>query len=313
MPGQAYVAISRLRTLDGLTLSQNISWYDIKQNSEIKAFANTFNDKAMIDDELDFGKSFYKHLANKDYDNAAKACLEQMIDKMTRGDFRNAALMAKKMFDVMLDDECLKGATMGVPLLKECSMTSNFLNAVLCQYGNRFEEAIGYADLVLARKACLEAMFIKGKALYELGRYIEALGVVSQIREKSVKSDDKVPIDKKQYLFEAKLNQQLGRANMDICKRLCKLCPEYVPAYVWIRKEALSNNLQLQSKEDDKDKALVAAFNNTLVSDADFVRMLSDAKGDSVMYSAFTKKVHKIGEKDEKIDPKQKIELSCAA
>ena len=202
---------------------------------------------------------------------------------------------------------------MGVPLLKECSMTCNFLNAVLCQYSNRHEEAIGYADLVLARKACLEAMFIKGKALFELGRYMEALEVVSQIREKSAKSEDKMPIDKKQYLFEAKLNQQLGRANMDICKRLCKLCPEYVPAYVWIRKEAFGSNLQLQSKEDDKDKELVAAFNNTSMSDADFVKMLSDAKEDSVMYSAFTKKVRKIGEKDEKIDPRQKVELSFAA
>ena len=313
MPGQAYVAISRLRTLEGLTLSQNISWYDIKQNSEIKAFANTFNDTAMIDDELDFGKNLYKHLANNDYDNAAKVCLGQMLDKMSRSDFRNAALMAKKMFDVMLDDECMKGTTMGVPLLKECSMTCNFLNAVLCQYSNRHEEAIGYADLVLARKACLEAMFIKGKALFELGRYMEALEVVSQIREKSAKSEDKMPIDKKQYLFEAKLNQQLGRANMDICKRLCKLCPEYVPAYVWIRKEAFGSNLQLQSKEDDKDKELVAAFNNTSMSDADFVKMLSDAKEDSVMYSAFTKKVRKIGEKDEKIDPRQKVELSFAA
>lgn len=313
MPGQAYVAISRLRTLDGLTLSQNISWYDIKQNSEIKAFANTFNDTAMIDDELDFGKNLYKHLANNDYDNAAKVCLGQMLDKMSRSDFRNAALMAKKMFDVMLDDECMKGTTMGVPLLKECSMTCNFLNAVLCQYSNRYDEAIGYADLVLARKACLEAMFIKGKALYELGRYMEALEVVSQIREISAKSDDKMPIDKKQYLFEAKLNQQLGRANMDICKRLCKLCPEYIQAYVWIRKEAISNNLQLQSKEDDKDIELVTAFNNTSVSEADFVKTLTEAKENIVIYSTFAKKVRRIGEKEEKIDPKQKVELSFAA
>lgn len=313
LSGQAYVAISRLRSLEGLTLSQNISWYDIKQNSEIKAFANTFNDTAMIDDELDFGKNFYKHLANKDYDNAAKACMEQMIDKMTRGDFRNAALMAKKMFDVMLDDDCLKGATLGIPLLKECNMTHNFLNAVLCQYSNRYEEAIGYADLVLSRRVCLEALFIKGKALFALGRYAEALEIVSQIREKSAKSEDKVPIDKKQYLFEAKLNQQLGRANMDICKRLSKLCPEYIPAYVWIRKEAIGNNLQLQSKGDGKDIALVTAFNNISLSDVDFTKALTEAQSDEVAYSVFTKKVRRIGEKEEKIDPRQKVELSFAA
>jgi len=82
---------------------------------------------------------------------------------------------------------------------------------------------------------------------------------------------------------------------------------------VWIRKEAFNSNLQLKGKEDDMDKELVSAFNNISVSDTDFVKMLSDAKANGVIYSAFTKKVRKIGEKDEKIDPRKKVELSCAA
>lgn len=41
-------------------------------------------------------------------------------------------------------------------------MTANFLNAVICLYGNRYEEAIGYTDMVLGRRTCLEAMSLKG-------------------------------------------------------------------------------------------------------------------------------------------------------
>ena len=100
---------------------------------------------------------------------------------------------------------------------------------------------------------------------------------------------------------------------MDICKRLSKLCPEYIPAYVWIRKEAIGNNLQLQSKDDGKDNALITAFNNASVSDVDFAKALTEAQSDEVAYSVFTKKVRRIGEKEEKIDPKQKVELSFAA
>lgn len=32
-----------------------------------------------------------------------------MQDKIRKNDYRNAALMAKRMFDIMLDDNCLLG------------------------------------------------------------------------------------------------------------------------------------------------------------------------------------------------------------
>ena len=120
-------------------------------------------------------------------------------------------------------------------------------------------------------------------------------------------------IDKKQYLFEAKLNQQLNRANMDTCKKLCKLCPEYESAYIWIRKEAIENSLQVKGKDDDKDKELVKAFNDTTVSDEDFGKMLSEARKNNQVFSMFAKKVRKIGEKEKDVDPRKKVELSCVA
>ena len=308
MPGQAYVAISRMRTLEGLTLSRRISQYDIKQNEEIRAFSNTFNDTAMIDDELSFGKDFYAHLSQKDYGSAAIDCMHEMIRKITHGDLRNAALMGKKMFDVMLDDECLHSVTNNIPLLKDCTMTCNFLNAVLCQYGNRHKEAIGYVDLVLARRNCPEAMFVKAKALYAIGCYEEAIEVVHNIREVSKTLEDRIQIDKKQLLFEAKLFQQMGKPNIDTCKRLSRLCPEYIPVYAMIRQGALAKELQIQSEEGDQDKVLADAFNNTAVTSEEFEKMLLEAK-DKDVFGTFTKKVRKIGGKDEPVDLKKKMEL----
>ena len=62
---------------------------------------------------------------------------------------------------------------------------------MICLYGNRYEEAIGYADMVLSRKVCLEAMFIKGRALYELKRNGEAYDVVYQIINISQEGEEK--------------------------------------------------------------------------------------------------------------------------
>lgn len=265
-PGQAYVAISRMRSLDGLTLSNELRPIHIVQNAEIKAFANSFNDMLMIDEARNFGSKLYTHLNNKDYDNAAKVCLNLVMEKMKSGDYRNAALAAKKMFDVMLDDKCLIGATKDVPLLKDCSMTCDFLNSVLCLYNGRYEEAVGYSDMVFDKKAaqkkspCLESLFVKAKALYCLGRYEEAAVVVKQIHDVSNNPKEKMAIDKKQYLFEAQLNQYLGKSNIETCKRLIKLCPEYQPAHLMLRQEMLANNMHIAIEKKTKNNALVRAW-----------------------------------------------------
>ncbi len=285
--GQAYVAISRMRSLDGLTLSNKIRHHHILQNTEIKAFANSFNDIPLIDDELNHGRLLYKHLKNKDYDSASKECLQWSLEKMKACDYRNAALIAKKMFDVMLDDKCLKGLTKDVPLLKDCSMTCNFLNAVVCLYSDRIEEAIGYADMVLDRRPCLEAMFIKEKALQGLKRYEEALEVAQQIRTAGELSDDKIAIDKKQYLFEAELNAQLGKPNIDTCKQMLKLCPEYIPAYIMFRREVVKEELVVEQDEEDEENPLISAFNDTTVPDDDFKTMLEESDKTSLAFKQF--------------------------
>ena len=98
-PGQTYVAISRMRTLEGLTMSTKLCPYHILQSSEVKAFANSFNDVPLIAEELVFGRKFSKCFFNNDYDGAAKICLSYTLEKIQKGDYRNAALIAKKMFD----------------------------------------------------------------------------------------------------------------------------------------------------------------------------------------------------------------------
>ena len=231
----------------------------------------------MIDDELSFGEEYYKHLAKKDYDNAAKMCLLHSMEKIKSGDYRSAALLAKKMFDVMLDDKCLKGMTKEVPLLKDCNMTSNFLNAVICLYSDRLEEAIGYANMVLDRRPCLEAMFIKGKALQCLNQYEEAWEVAQQIRTAGEQSDDKITIDKKQYLFEAELSAELGYPNIDTCKQLLKLCPEYIPAYIMLRREVIKEEIVIEQDEEDEENPLISGFNDTTVSDDNFKEMLEES------------------------------------
>lgn len=283
-----------MRSLEGLTLSHPIMPHHIMQNPEVRAFANSFNDTVMIDDEIEIGKMVYKHLAKKEYDLAAKVCLDLVVAKAKRNDLRNAALIAKKMFDIMLDDKNMMGRTKKVKLLKDCSMTCNFLNAVFCLYGNRYEEAIGYADMVLSRKNCLEAMFVKGRALYELGRYDEAFDVTYLIINTSKEAEEKKAIDKKLLLFEARVNEQIGNSNITICKQLIDICPECIDAYCLLRKDTAKNSKTLDVSEDEENVGLIISFNDTNITNNSFRQLLSKAEVSGKEYSKLRRRISKM-------------------
>ena len=291
--GQAYVAISRMRSLDGLTLSNPIMPHHVTQNQEVRVFANSYNDTELINEELKNGKLIYQFLAKKDYAKAAKACLKLSIIKAKKGDYRNAALTIKEMFDLMLDDSHMIGMTKEVKLLKDCSMTCNFLNAVFCLYGYRYDEAIGYADMVLSRKACPEAMFIKGRALFELNRYSEAYDVNYQIVTSAKESDDYNIVDKKQLLFEAKTNEYVGNSNIAICKKLIKICPECLDAYVILRREVLKKDIPLKYEDGDHAE-LIIAFNDSSIKDEGFKKLLSDTGLNEKAFMSLRRKIRTV-------------------
>ena len=88
--------------------------------------------------------------------------------------------------------------------------------------------------------------------------------------------------DKKQLLLEAKINVEIGNSNISICKKLVKICPECLKAYVMLRSEALKNGKVLETTydgESDENEKLVVAFNDADLSDEDFEKMLEEEQG----------------------------------
>ena len=83
-------------------------------------------------------------------------------------------------------------------------------------------------------------------------------------------------------LIEARINEKIGNSNMSICKKLVKICPECLKAYVMLRTEALKNGKALETTdegENDENERLVVAFNDKEVSDEKFEQMLVESQG----------------------------------
>ena len=73
--GQLYVALSRVRTLDGLFLSKDVIPQYAYTNREILAYASGYNDEHLINNEIESGKAVYAALKQNDYDEAARQYL----------------------------------------------------------------------------------------------------------------------------------------------------------------------------------------------------------------------------------------------
>ena len=172
--GQLYVALSRVRTLSGLYLSRPVKPSDFRKDDEILAFASTFNDDKVIEDQISEGRAVYPFLKSNDYDGAVLKYMELAKGAILKGEHRVACLLFKKMMNVMISDEVLLGSCIDMPLNDEENLVAWFNNAVLCHCAERYEEAVRYADKLLQTRKLYEAMYVKTQALFRLGRYSEA-------------------------------------------------------------------------------------------------------------------------------------------
>ena len=182
-PGQLYVALSRVKTLEGLYLSKNVVPQYAHTNREILSYASEYNNEQQIGNEIESGKAVYTALQHNDYDEAAKQYLMLIAKKAEAGDIKEAMQQAKRFLDVLICDEHLYGAIEEVPeyILHSSHWAPRFLAALLNLYSRRFEESLALIEDVLSQHQCPEALYIKSRALAKLERYKEADETNSQL------------------------------------------------------------------------------------------------------------------------------------
>ena len=273
IPGQFYVALSRVSSLEGLTLNAPVMHSFANQNPDVIVFAQGYNDEKQIATELNDGKVLYPRLKSEDYDSAARAALDLAIEKMRNGALHDAVMMVKKMLDFVIFDDALMGQTNNVQLLTEEGAAAYFLNAVLCLYGGRWEEGVIYADKVLARRDCREALYVKARCLHMLGRHLEADAVnVRLIDAFESQNDD---LDLKSCALVAAVNVMIGDEYIPLLQRIVKLRPFYIPGILRMRQALSDEKTTLQRRTEDEENFLIDAFNDQERSDDEFAAMLA--------------------------------------
>ena len=273
--GQLYVALSRVRSLGGLYLSRPIIPQYAHTSREVLAYASGYNDEQVISNEIESGKAVYRLLAHHDYDEAAKQYLMLVQKKAVNGDIKEAMQQAKRFLDTLICDDELYGCIDQVPaeLMAADHWAPKFLVALLSLYAGEYEQALDYADSVLAQHQCQEALYIKSRCLAKLERYQEADAVNVLMGDVF---DMSTPDTKVLYMI-AMLNElYIGDPGLNLMQQLIKARPKYNKGILSLRYLMKRKGLVLTKTSDDP-RELVDDFNSD-ITEEEFAQKLVTAR-----------------------------------
>ena len=273
--GQLYVALSRVRSLQGLFLSRYIIPQYAHTSREVLMYANGYNDERAIHSEMESGMAVYELLRHNDYDEAARRYLLLVQKRAMEGDIKEAMQQAKRFLDTVICDEELMGCIDEIPseLLRQDHWVSKFLVALLSLYAGIYEQALEYAERVLALHQCQEALYVKSRALTLLGRYADADAVHVQMGNVL---DMSTPDAKVLYSI-AMLNElHIDDPGLELMQHLVAVRPKYDKGILSLRSLMKRKGLVLVYTSSEPRK-LVEDFNSDLTAEA-FAQRLAVAR-----------------------------------
>ena len=273
--GQLYVALSRVRSLKGLFLSRDIIPQYAHTSREVLQYASSYNDERAINSEIESGKAVYELLARHDYDEAAKQYLMLVQKKAAAGDIKEAMLQTKRFLDTVICDDNLFGCVDEIPagLTDADHWAPKFLVALLSLYAGKYEQALEYADQVLALHQCQEALYVKSRSLAMLERYEEADAVNVLMGDVF----DMATPDAKVLYSIAMLNElHIGDPGLNLMQELIKAKPKYNKAILSLRFLMKRKGLTL-IKTSDETRELVDDFNSDMAEEV-FLQKLVNAR-----------------------------------
>ncbi|WP_295731075.1 AAA family ATPase [uncultured Muribaculum sp.] len=194
--GQAYVALSRCRSLEGMTLAGTINERDIFVNPAIVRFSHTFNDNALIASALERAKAddeYARALASLREGDLASAFDHFTEGLRCRSELDNPLLMrfarmqlnriADRRDEIALlrstieDDRSrfIRLADEYVAMADECRLEGMDPTPVIANYDKALDLVPGHT----------RALTGKGLAYFDAGAYDEAAACFEQVAEKS--------------------------------------------------------------------------------------------------------------------------------
>ena len=277
-PGQLYVALSRVRSLDGLHLSNEIIPQYAHTSLEVLEYASEFNNTDIITNEIESGKAVYAAQNNHDYDEAAKQYLMLAQKHLIKGNIDESMQQLSRCFNIMVNDEHLFGIidNSHISMYQEDSWQSNFLAATFSLYAMKYNDAYQYIEKALKHHVWQDALFVKSRTLAMLEGYAEADNVNVQL---AGLFDMETPSANVLYAISMLNELHMEEPGLSYMSKLIEIRPKYDGGYIALRMLCKRHGYTLEYSQNTVSD-LVSAFNSD-ISQVDFSSLLKRARKDS--------------------------------
>lgn len=250
--GQLYVALSRVRSLNGLYLSTPIKPYYVRSNKDVLEFSEGFNNDALITKEIKRGKRLYEIMHDNDADELTAKLKTMAYEEAAKGNLQEAIAIVAELLNYLICDEHLYDQLSPKLHIEGDSPSAYFLMAFFSLYSCEYEEAIAWCDKVISTHQCKEALYLKARALTKMGKPRKA----DKVHEALIKLLDG-DVDEKIYFCVGCVNEMIGDKGLDILQNVFSRHPDYCPVASAMQRYARKRHILLPGKGN----GLIRLFN----------------------------------------------------
>lgn len=275
-PGQAYVALSRSRSLKGINLVSPIDYSSIRVSKEVQAFAATYNDEDVISTELAVGEAVREYEKSGDFDGAACRLFEMCADAARKGQSAFACDLLNRALSYVADDACLFRQEWET--LPNTSRNNIVLNAAGLLYAGKSDESIGLlTSVVSAETEYFNGMYLLARALElkEDWPMVETLykQMSDYYGEKYGYGLDSPSFRKFKYRMALLNERQFGNVGFELIAKLIAENPSYDRYYADLR-WMLQKRLNEIARMPDDSNPLAQLMLNPEVTEEQFLKEL---------------------------------------
>ena len=281
--GQAYVALSRARSLEGLELLRPMSLASVRVSDDIIAFASDVNDEETIRREVQIGEALGSLVRTRDYDAAATMLFGMASDAREAGDIASAYDLMTRCLSTVTDDACLFGANW-IPV-QDGSYRGRILNAVGLYYSGSINEA----EEIL--EGMHSAILSDVDALYVLSRckedrqawdevetiYYEMIRLYDALRERGL---DGEAFRKVRYRLAILNELHYGDPGTGLMRLLIAENPAYAPFHTAMRWMLRNSKDAREMAAEEGGNVLIEALFSDSVSDDEFLNAVLSAQAE---------------------------------